>query len=182
MAGSPTDGEALAREAVAYVDALLRVARHLTGNDRDAEDLVQETYAHALAALDRFEPGTDLRAWLMKILRNAHVSAWRRGRRGPRPLEEGEAEDDVAAPGDAFLRGELEPEQLRAVVGSEIEAALAALGGDARALVLLHLEGLSDRELAEVMGCPIGTVKSRLFRARAALRDRLATYARRATS
>ena len=181
MTGSRTDGEALAREAIAHVDALHRLARRLTGDDRDAEDLVQETYAHALAALDRFEPGTDLRAWLLRILRNAHVSAWRRSRRGPRPLEGDEDGDgDGAIAEDPFLRGDLAPEQLRAVVGTEIEAALGALGPDARMLVLLHLEGLTDRELAEVMGCPVGTVKSRLFRARAALRARLAPYARRA--
>jgi RNA polymerase sigma-70 factor (ECF subfamily) len=179
MTGSRTDGEALAREAIAHVDTLHRLARRLTGDDRDAEDLVQETYAHALAALDRFEPGTDLRAWLLRILRNAHVSAWRRARHGPRALED-EADPEGPVADDPFLRGELGPEQLRAVVGTEIEAALAALGPDARAVVLLHLEGLTDRELAEVMGWPIGTVKSRLFRARAALRSRLAPYARRA--
>ncbi len=176
MTGSRTDGEVLAREAIAHVHALHRLARRLTGDDRDAEDLVQETYVHALAALDRFEPGTDLRAWLLRILRNAHVSAWRRSRRGPRPMEadDGDDGDAGAIAEDPFLRGDLGPEQLRAVVGTEIEAALATLGPDARALVVLHLEGLTDRELAEVMGWPLGTVKSRLFRARAALRDRLA--------
>jgi RNA polymerase sigma-70 factor (ECF subfamily) len=182
MTESPTDGEALAREAIGHVDALYRLARHLTGNDRDAEDLVQETYVRALDALDRFVPGTDLKAWLLRILRNAHVSAWRRSRRGPRPLEAGDPDGDDPPHQDAFLRGDLELEQLRGIVGAEIEAALAALGEDARTLVLLHLEGLTDREMGDVMGWPIGTVKSRLFRARAALRDRLAAYARRASS
>jgi RNA polymerase sigma-70 factor (ECF subfamily) len=181
MARRSTEGEALAREAIAQVDALYRLARHLAGNDRDAEDLVQETYVRALDALDRFEPGTDLKAWLMRILRNAHVSAWRRGRRGPRPLDAAEGDETIAPAQDAFVRGELALEQMRAVVGSEIEAALAALGPDARTLVLLHLEGLTDREMADVMGWPVGTVKSRLSRARAALREGLAVYARRDT-
>jgi RNA polymerase sigma-70 factor (ECF subfamily) len=181
MARRWTDGEdALPREAIAQVDALYRLARHLAGNDRDAEDLVQETYVRALDALDRFAPGTDLKAWLMRILRNVHVSAWRRSRRGPRPLDVVEA-DDAAPAQDAFARGDLALEQMRAVVGSEIEAALAALGPDARTLVLLHLEGLTDREMADVMGWPVGTVKSRLSRARAALREELAPYARRGT-
>ncbi len=180
MPRSPTDGDALAREAIAHVDALWRLARHLAADEREAEDLVQETYVRALGALDRFAPGTDLRAWLMRILRNAHVSAWRRASRGPRPVDREDA-DDCAVPEDAFLRGDLELEQLRGVVARDIEAALAALGEDARTLVLLQLEGLTDRELADVMEWPVGTVKSRLHRARAALRDRLAGYARRAT-
>ena len=182
MARGSRDGDALPREAIAHVDALYRLARHLAGNDRDAEDLVQETYVRALDALDRFEPGTDLKAWLMRILRNAHVSAWRRSRRGPRPLEAVEADDAVPPAQDAFVRGDLALEQMRAVVGTEIEAALGALGPDSRTLVLLHLEGLTDREMADVMGWPVGTVKSRLSRARAALREELAPYARRATS
>lgn len=180
MGSGASDGDALPREAIAHVDALYRLARHLAGNDRDAEDLVQETYVRALDALDRFERGTDLKAWLMRILRNAHVSAWRRNRRGPQPLETVEADDAVAPIQDAFVRGDLALEQLRAVVGTEIEAALAALDADSRTLVLLHLEGLTDREMAEVMGWPVGTVKSRLSRARAALREELAAYARRA--
>ncbi len=175
-----TGDDALAREAIAHLDALYRLARHLTGNDRDAEDLVQEAYVRAFGALPRFEPGTDLKAWLMRILRNVHVSAWRHSRRGPHALEP--SVEEVAPPPDAFVRGELALEQMRAVVGSEIEAALAELAPDARTLVLLHLEGLTDREMADVMGWPVGTVKSRLSRARAALRDRLAPYARRATS
>jgi RNA polymerase sigma-70 factor (ECF subfamily) len=174
--------EALAREAIGYVDALYRLARHLAANDRDAEDLVQETYARAFDALPSFAPGTDLKAWLMRILRNLQVSAWRRSRRGPRPLEplpEDEAPDGADAPVSAG--DDLAFEQVRAVVGDEIEAALAALDPDARTIVLLHLEGLTDREAADVMGWPVGTVKSRLSRARAALRRRLAPYARRAT-
>jgi RNA polymerase sigma-70 factor (ECF subfamily) len=181
MAPRTTEGDALPREAMAHVDALFRLARHLAGNDRDAEDLVQETYVRALDALDRFAPGTDLKAWLMRILRNVHVSTWRRSRRGPRPLDVVEADEAAAPAQDAFVRGDLALEQMRAVVGSEIEAALAALGPDARTVVLLHLEGLTDREMADVMGWPVGTVKSRLSRARAALREELAAYARRAT-
>ncbi len=88
-----------------------------------------------------------------------------------------EADDTVAPIQDAFVRGDLALEQMRAVVGAEIEAALGALGPDARTIVLLHLEGLTDREMADVMGWPVGTVKSRLSRARAALRRDLAEYA-----
>lgn len=176
MASDPFETEALS-----FIDALYRTGLRMTRSEADAEDLVQETYVRALEALDRFEPGTDLKAWLLRILRNVHVSAWRRSRRGPRPLEAVEADDALPPAQDAFVRGDLALEQMRAVVGAEIEAALGALGPDSRTLVLLHLEGLTDREMADVMGWPVGTVKSRLSRARAALREELAAYARRAT-
>jgi RNA polymerase sigma-70 factor (ECF subfamily) len=162
--------------ALDHVDALYRVARHLTGRDDDAEELVQETYTRALAALGQFTEGTNLRAWLFRILRNAHIDAYRRARTNP---VRGGLEDELA--GDATssrepLRGDTELEQLRNVVTSDIEAALATLSVDARAIILLDLEGFTETELAETLGCAVGTVKSRLARARAILRDRLRDY------
>ncbi len=168
----------MGREALAHADALYRFARRLSGDEVEAEDLVQETFTRALGAADRFEPGTDLRAWLFRILRNLNLDARRRERRhptvAPAPLEELEAGNGADLFGDAEL------ERLRGVVARDLERALAALPEDWRALVLLRLEGLGDQELAEVMGCPAGTVKSRLSRARAALRQRLRPYALRA--
>lgn len=168
----------IGREALAHADALYRFARRLTGDEAEAEDLVQETFTRALGAADRFEPGTDLRAWLFRILRNLNLDARRRERRHPTvaaaPLEEMEAGDGEPLLADAEL------ERLREVVARDLERALAMLPEAWRSLVLLRLEGLGDQELAEVMGCPAGTVKSRLARARAALRQRLRPYARRA--
>ena len=169
----------MANEALAYVDALHNLARHLTGNPEDAEDLVQETYARALRAERQFTPGTNLKAWLFRILRNTFVSTYRRRRRDPTVggLDTVDAESQGALD-QAWLRNDFELDRLRKVVAGEIEAALMTLSEDARTVILLDLEGLSEVEVGEVLGCPVGTVKSRLSRARAALRLKLRDYAR----
>ena len=155
------------------------LARYLTGNESDAEDLVQETYSRALRGADQFTPGTNLQAWLFRILRNTFMSQYRRKR--VNPVVGGL--DDVAAAQDAasdesWLLDDVELDRLRKVVAEEIEAALMSLREDARMVVLLDLEGLTEVEVAQVIGCPVGTVKSRLARARAALRRRLSDYGR----
>jgi RNA polymerase sigma-70 factor (ECF subfamily) len=169
----------MANEALAYVDALHNLARHLTGNPADAEDLVQETYARALRAERQFTPGTNLKAWLFRILRNTFVSSYRRRRRDPTVagLDPIEAES-AGALDQAWLRDDVELDRLRKVVAEEIEAALMTLSEDARTVILLDLEGFTEVEVGEVLGCPVGTVKSRLSRARAALRLKLRDYAR----
>jgi len=169
----------MANEALAYVDALHNLARHLTGNQADAEDLVQETYARALRAERQFTPGTNLKAWLFRILRNTFVSSYRRRRRDPTVagLDPIEAES-AGALDQAWLRDDVELDRLRKVVAEEIEAALMTLSEDARTVILLDLEGFTEVEVGEVLGCPVGTVKSRLSRARAALRLKLRDYAR----
>ncbi len=167
-------------DPLAHADALYNLARYLTGNRADAEDLVQETYARAYRALQRFAPGTDLKAWLFRILRNAFLDVRRRSARSPID-EQASAEGDADAPAageDAWLRGDADLERMRGLVGAEIEAALASLQEDSRTIVLLDLEGFTEAEVAAVMGCPTGTVKSRLSRARSVLRERLADYRR----
>jgi RNA polymerase sigma-70 factor (ECF subfamily) len=170
---------AVANEALAYVDALHNLARHLTGNAEDAEDLVQETYVRALRAQHQFTPGTDLKAWLFRILRNTFISSYRRRRRDPTVGGLDTVAPELAGAVDqAWLRDDAELDRLRKVVAEEIEAALMTLSEDARTVILLDLEGLSEVEVSEVLGCPVGTVKSRLSRARAALRLKLRDYAR----
>jgi RNA polymerase sigma-70 factor (ECF subfamily) len=171
----PRDGAA---EALAHADVLYRLALHLAHDRADAEDLVQETFVRALRAWGSFAGGTDLRAWLLRILRNTFLDRERQARRHPTDGELDEQSPDVAAASDAWLRGDREPEQLRGLVAAEVQAALQELPEGARTLVLLDVEGLSEAELALVLGCAVGTVKSRLFRARARLRERLADHRR----
>jgi RNA polymerase sigma-70 factor (ECF subfamily) len=167
----------LGREALAYADTLYNLARYLTGNDTDAEDLVQETYARALAGANQFVPGTNLKAWLFRILRNTFISAYRRRRSDPTVGGLDTVAPSPAADTAGWGHADVELDRLRKVVADEVERALMSLSEDARTVVLLDLEGLSEAEVADVLGCPVGTVKSRLSRARAALRQRLRDYA-----
>jgi len=168
------------RDALRHTDGLFRLALRLTGSDADAEDLVQETFARALGAGSQFAAGTNLRAWLFRILRNAYIDSYRRKRSNPvHPYPNDDSDpSDAAASTREPLRGDHELERMRAMVGDDIETALATLSIDARTVILLDVEGLTESELAEVLGCSVGTIKSRLSRARAALRERLRDYSR----
>jgi len=162
----------LGREALAHADALHNLARYLSRNDTEAEDLVQETYSRALRGATQFTPGTNLKAWLFRILRNTFISQYRR--EGNNPTVGGL--DTVAPPAQrpadiGWLRDEVELDRLRKVVAEEIERALMTLSEDARTVILLDLEGFSESEAALIMGCAVGTIKSRLSRARASLRS-----------
>ncbi len=166
----------LPSHAIDHVDALYRLARNLTGRDDDAEDLVQETYTRAIGGWAQFTAGTNLRAWLFRILRNAYIDNYRRARTNPVDLGFDEESGVSATATREPLRGDAELERLRSTVTSDIEAALATLSVDARTIILLDLEGFSEAELAETLGCAVGTVKSRLARARAILREQLRDY------
>ena len=163
-------------DALAHIDRLYNLARRLTGNDADAEDLVQETYVRAVAGARTFTGG-NLKAWLFKILRNTFVDLRRRSRDGATAAVPGPELTSVTDDAE-LLRDDFELERLRRLVGDEIEAALSALSDEARTIVLLDVEGFSETEVAAIVGCPVGTVKSRLSRARLLLRDRLKEYAR----
>ena len=167
----------LGREALAYADTLHNLARYLTGNATEAEDLVQETYARALRAAAQFTPGTNLKAWLFRILRNTFVSAYRRQRHNPvvGGLDTVTPTDEPV--NDNWFQHDIDLDRLRSVVREEIEAAVMRLSEEARTVLLLDLEGLTEGEVADVVGCAVGTVKSRLARARAALRHHLRDYA-----
>lgn len=164
---------ALRHEALAHADALYRLAYHLSS--ADAEDLVQETFARAFGAAERLPDDSNLKAWLFRILRNLHIDLYRKQRSAPLSAP---FDDEASAAEPELLRDDHELEHLRRVVAEDIERALSSLSPDARTVVLLDLEGFSESELSTVLGCPIGTVKSRLLRARLALRKHLQEYAR----
>ncbi len=168
----------LASRALAYADALHNLARYLVRSEADAEDLVQETYVRALAAADRLEVGGNLKAWLFRILRNAFLSRLRHAQHDPTEGGLDTVAPHAGPPTGGALRDDAELEAMRGIVGAEIETALRALTEDARTAILLDLEGFSEAEMSSILGCAPGTVKSRLSRARAALRERLAEYAR----
>lgn len=166
------------REALRHMDALYGTALRLTRSDADAQDLVQDTFLRAYRFYDRFEPGTNLKAWLFKIQYNAFVNRYRRGsleRSIMETLTDEPSADSVMS--SATMRALVDPvsETLRPLVASEIEHALAALPDDYRAMILLaDVEELSYKEIADVIGCPIGTVMSRLHRARRLMQKHLA--------
>ncbi len=166
-------------DLLVHADALYNLARYLSTNESEAEDLVQETYARALRAWKDFEPGTNLKAWLFRILRNAFISRYRHDLRHPAPAEYDTTETRENGAEEDAGHGADEPEQLRRVVSGEIEAALRTLSEDARTVILLDVEGFTESELALVLGCAVGTIKSRLNRARGALRLKLADYSTR---
>ena len=169
MAGGGADD--LARQALAHADALYNFARWLAHDPVEAEDLVQETYSRALAAAQRFEPGTNLKAWLFRVLRNAFIDRRLRSQREAW-VEDLDSDAEPAEP----AKGELELDQIRALVAEDVSAAVRALPESFRTVILLDLEGMTEAEVASVLGCAAGTVKSRLSRARAVLRERLAAY------
>jgi RNA polymerase sigma-70 factor, ECF subfamily len=167
VADEPAPTRPLAERALDHVDELYGLARHLCGNTSDAEDLVQDTYARALAGAGRFEDGTNLRAWLFRILRNCFID---QARRRKIVLEIPDDTLDVV-PHEPWDPGALD--QLRYLTAAEVTRAIAALPIELRFVVLLDVEGFSEAETADILRCPAGTVKSRLSRAKARLRDAL---------
>ena len=157
-----------------HLDRLYRAAWALCGSREDAEDLVQETYTRAFNAAAQFTPGTNLKAWLFRILRNTFVSHYRRERHNP--VTGGLDTVTPSLPPAADIgrqRDSIELDRLRKAASEDIERALMGLSEDGRTVILLDLEGLTEAETAQVLGCAVGTVKSRLSRARAALRQAL---------
>jgi RNA polymerase sigma-70 factor, ECF subfamily len=166
-------------EALALSDQVYRVARHLAGSREEAEDLVQETYARAFRSWRSFQPGTNLRAWLLRILTNLNIDRGRRNQRAPQ-MQALEANDyflydRLAESGDGISDTEQIVERLSQ---DDIVSALSAVPHDFRdVLVLVDLGDFSYQDAAQILDIPIGTVMSRLHRGRRILKRELAESA-----
>ena len=154
-------------------------ALRMTRKPSDAEDLVQETMLRAFKAWHRFEPGSNCRAWLFRILTNSFINNYRRRRRHNRFANENPEDAIAAVYGDTRVKAaDPEEELLADALGDEVVAALATLGDDYRRVVeLADLRGVRYRDIADRLDVPIGTVMSRLFRARRQLEKLLSEYA-----
>lgn len=170
-----------AEEAVGHVDALYSVACKLTRNPAEAEDLVQDTLLKAMRAREQFHAGTNLKAWLFRILTNTFINKYRRGGLERSVLEGPDADPLVDGWVSASTMRQLrDPEQaaLMPIVEGEVQRALDALPTDFKiAVILCDVEEFSYEEIAQIMGCPIGTVMSRLHRGRKLLQRSLYNHA-----
>lgn len=161
------------RQALQHLNALYNLAVYLTRNGSEAEDLVQETYLRAFRFSHRFQPGTHLRAWMFQILRNTFLTFYRHREREPAFPDEG----DLEGGSEAMFHDAPQRDGASLEAETDLSRALAQLPEEFRTTLLLaEVEELPLEEVAQIMGCPVGTVKSRIFRAKERLRGFLKDY------
>ncbi|MEI6038904.1 MAG: sigma-70 family RNA polymerase sigma factor [Actinomycetes bacterium] len=174
--------ERFERDAMQYTNQLYAAAMRYTKNPSDAEDLVQDTYAKAFVSFHQFQEGTNLKAWLYRILTTTFINNYRKDQRRPLQSNAGEVEDwqlYESASHTSDQGKSAEDEVLEGIADLDIKNALAQMPEEFRmAVYLADVEGFSYKEIADIVGVPTGTVMSRLHRGRKLLRESLADYAK----
>ncbi|MDX5348226.1 MAG: sigma-70 family RNA polymerase sigma factor [Hymenobacteraceae bacterium] len=171
-------------ELMPVIDALYNFAYRLTLDEDEANDLVQETYLKAYRFFDYFEQGTNAKAWLFRILKNSFINEFRKKSKQPAKVDYSEVEgyyntDDVEGEGSGTATPDLRTESVQELIGDEVASALNSLPVDFRTVIILcDLEGFTYEEMAKILDIPIGTVRSRLHRARNFLKEKLENYAK----
>jgi RNA polymerase sigma-70 factor (ECF subfamily) len=169
------------RDAMQYIDQLYAAALRMARNPLDAQDLVQEAYTKAFSAFHQYRPGTNLKAWLYRILTNTYINLYRKRQREPQQANTDTVEDWQLAQASAHTSSGLksaEAEALDHLPDTDVKQALQSIPEDFRmAVYYSDVEGFAYKEIAEILDIPIGTVMSRLHRGRRLLRERLSDYA-----
>jgi RNA polymerase sigma factor (sigma-70 family) len=166
-------------EFLPHIDSMYNFAYRLTFDEDDAKDLVQETYLKAFRFIDSFQEGTNAKAWLFRILKNSFINDFRKKSKEPSKVDYQEVEtfynsDEVDQP----ITTDLRVETVQDMIGDEVSIALNSLAVDFRTVIILcDLEGFTYEEMAKILDIPIGTVRSRLHRARNLLKEKLLAYA-----
>lgn len=165
-----------------FVDALYNTAYRMTRNSEDAEDLVQETYLKAYRYYDKFEEGTNFKAWLFKIMKNTFINNYRRKQNAPALSDFAEIEENFESQVSEEAARQIknpEDELLENVLDEDVQVALDKLPPDYRMVVILaDLEGFSYKEIADILEVPVGTVMSRLYRGRRLMEEAMLGFAK----
>jgi RNA polymerase sigma-70 factor (ECF subfamily) len=168
------------QEFMPHINSMYNFAYRLTLDPDDAKDLLQDTYLKAFRFIDSFQQGTNAKAWLFRILKNSFINDYRKKSKEPSKVDYQEVEtyynsEDV----DRQITPDLRVEALQDMIGDEISTALNTLDVDFRTVIILcDLEGFKYEEMAKILDIPIGTVRSRLHRARNLLKEKLSEYAK----
>jgi RNA polymerase sigma factor (sigma-70 family) len=169
------------KEFMPHIDSMYNFAFRLTNDEDDANDLVQDTYLKAFRFINSFSQGTNAKAWLFRILKNSFINDFRKKSKEPAKVDYQDVETTYNSEEDAETNQtvDLRVESVQDLIGDEIANALNALPVDFRTVIILcDVEGFTYEEMAKILDIPIGTVRSRLHRARMLLKEKLKSYAK----
>ena len=172
--------QAFEDEFMPYISALYNFAYRLSLDEDNANDLVQDTYLKAYRFFDSYKKGTNAKAWLFRILKNSFINEYRKRSKEPAKVDYNEVETFYnSEDADSSITTDLRVDTVQEMIGDEIAMALNSLAVDFRTVIILcDLEGFTYEEMAKILNIPVGTVRSRLHRARGLLRDKLRSYAK----